>query len=31
MADYALFHGLMTAALAALIATGVTVWLFRQF
>lgn len=31
MADYALWHGLMTAALAAVTATGVVVWLFRQF
>lgn len=31
MVEYALFHGLMIAATAAISATGVIVWLFRQW
>ena len=31
MAEYALFHGLAAAAIAALTASGVVAWLWRQF
>lgn len=31
MMSYAIFHGLMTSAIAALTTTGVVAWLWRQF
>lgn len=31
MAEYALWHGLVTAAMAAISATAVVVWLWRQW
>lgn len=31
MAEWALFHGLMTAAAAAISAISVAVWLWRQW